>query len=85
MDLIVEGRMLDWMCSIVGTSEIGVLRESVSCTLTTGAAAYTDALDTVIAGVACDDAAVSSGVNASDEMIETTSITADESESVSIS
>ena len=85
VDLIVEGRMLDWMCSIVGTSEIGVLRDSVSCTLTTGAAAYTDALDTVIAGVACDDVAVSSGVNASDEMIETTSITADESESVSIS
>jgi hypothetical protein len=52
------------MCSIVGTSEIGVLRESLSRTLTTGAAAYTDALDTVIAGVACDDAAVSSGVKA---------------------
>ena len=76
--------MLDWMCSIVGTSEIGVLRESVSSTLITGTAAYTDALDTVIAGVACDDAAFSSGVKASDEMTETTSITADESDSVSI-
>ena len=60
-------RLEELMTSIVGTSEIGVACDTVCSTA--GAACSTEPLDTVIAGVGCDDAAVTtSGVNASLEM-----------------